>query len=931
MVTTRDVNEDGAVELGSGRGWWRALLTVVCVAAVMLASVALPILATGGAPATGFNLDRPLSGGAASGSGGAGALGALSPSDRMRVGSRSATESNAYSSLNREVHFTVESSQPAYWRTGAYDTYTGQGWEQTGDSTPLDGEIPVDGAAGERVSYRVTLERPAQSLPTVWRPTALSTDRDGLRLGPARSVKSQQPLPAGTSYAGESVAPPEDPSLLRTAGTDYPESVATTYTALPDREGTDRVAAFTDELTADAETPYETAVLIESWLESNKAYSLNASHDPEGGTITSEFVFEMDQGYCEYFATAMTTMLRSQDVPARYVVGYATGERTGPTEYTVRGMHAHAWVEVYFPDVGWVRFDPTPADERTAAEDEALGQTPTAQPTGTATGTPTADGTGTGTGTATPTSSSDGTTTATETETPTAEPTPTPTTTEAPLKVFLNRSAVPGATVEVTVTRNGEPVPSAEVFFNGDPVGITDPDGTVVAQVPYTDRLDITVRTDSAGGVPSLGERSYALDGYRFAAANETSYTLDTNASVSVVGDVRSNATVSLFVAVDDVPVRDAVVFRDGERIGRTDDRGGFELTLPSEPGAYEYTVERGSVRGNETIRIGALELNDSVGWPVAVPSAPVTLNATLDGEPVPNATVSVDGEAVGTTGVDGAASLRLPLTDSVTIAVESRGQRAETEIRGLFARFGGIAAGVLVGAVALFGGAYRRGVTPRGLLATAGRTVLRGCRLVLIGVVAVATTASNGVRSILDALGRAGERLLELARALRARTKTPREIARIVADGVVGWARSAALTLAALPAALRAWLFDGAEEDGAADSSASTAVTDEDPETAAARRRVRAAWVRFVASLPLGRVRTLTPGEVARIAVEDANLPAEPVERLRDAYREVSYGGVDPTSRQETAEEAVESIDREAAGSGGASAPDEGDGGESA
>ena len=903
-MTTRDVNEDGAVELGSGRGWWRALLTSVCIAAVLLASVALPLFATGGAPAAGFNLDRPLSGG--SGAAQAGGLGALSPPDRMAVGSRSPTGSDAYSSLNREVHFVVESSTPAYWRTGAYDTYTGQGWEQTGDSTPLGGSIPVEGAAGEGVTYRVTLEQPARSLPTVWRPTALLLDREGLRVDPGRSVSSQRPLPAGTTYAAESVTPPDDPTLLRTAGTDYPDSVVPTYTTLPDREGTERVAAFTDELTADAETPYETAVLIESWLEANKEYSLNASHDPEAGTITSEFVFDMDRGYCEYFATAMTTMLRSQDVPARYVVGYATGERTGPTEYTVRGMHAHAWVEVYFPEVGWVRFDPTPADERTAAEDEALGETPTAQPTGTAIETATSDRTGTPTTTSV--DAGGGTTTPTGTETVTSDPTPT--TAGAPLKVTLNRSAVPGATVEVSVTRGGEPVPSAQVLFNGDPIGITDPDGTVDGQVPYADRLDITVRTDTAGSVPSVGEKAYALDRYGFGAANDTSYALDTNASVSLVGEVRSNGTVTLFAAVDDVPVRNAVVLRDGERIGRTDDRGGFELTLPSEPGEYEYAVERGSVRGNETVRIEPLELNDSVDWPVAIPFAPVTLNATLDGEPVPNATVSVGGEPVGRTDVGGTASLRLPATDPVTIAVEARGQRAETEIRGLFATLGGLVAGLFVGTVALFGGAYRRSVTPRGVVGTAVRAIVSGCRLFLVGVVSFATAASHGIRTVLDRLGRLRERLLGLARELRARSKTPREVARILANGVVRWTRSVAATAATL---LRRWLFEQPAEARTADSSASpTDAPGEDAETAAARAQVRAAWRRFVASLPLDRVRTLTPGEIARVAVEDVNLPAGPVERLRDAYRDVSYGGADPASRRDTAETAIEAIDRD-------------------
>lgn len=72
----------------------------------------------------------------------------------------------------------------------------------------------------------------------------------------------------------------------------------------------------------------------------------------------------MDAGYCTYYATTMVTMLRSQGVPARFVVGYTTGEQVGDDRYRVRGLNSHAWVQVYFPDVGWVRFDPTPAGPR---------------------------------------------------------------------------------------------------------------------------------------------------------------------------------------------------------------------------------------------------------------------------------------------------------------------------------------------------------------------------------------------------------------------------------------------------------------------------------------------------------------------------------------------------------------------------------------
>ncbi|QKY19021.1 DUF3488 domain-containing protein [Halolamina sp. CBA1230] len=925
------MSEDGAVELGSGRGWWRALLTLFCVAAVLVASVALPAFAGETGPAAQFNLDQPLEGGESAGGGGGGGaggsgiggfggLGALSPGDQVQAGGAPGSPTNPYSSLNREVHFTVRSDTPAYWRTGAYDSYTGQGWERTGESTPLDGPIPVEGAAGERVGYAVTLERSATGLPTVWRPTDISLDDDAIRLGPERAISSSQPVPAGTSYTAQSVAPPDDPALLRTAGTDYPADVASTYAALPTREDTARVANFTDELTANASTPYETATTIEAWLERNKSYSLNASHDPEAGTITSEFLFEMDRGYCEYFATAMTTMLRSQDVPARYVVGYATGEQTGPDEYTVRGMHAHAWVEVYFPEVGWVRFDPTPADDRTEAEQAALGETPTE---GTPTSAPTA-AEGTKTSTAIPvegTGTETETTTGTETATPT--PTPTATTTEPSLDVSLNRSAVPGATVELTVTRDGEPVEGAEVLFNGDSIGTTDANGTVVGTVPYTDRLDVTVRTDSAGGVPSLADGRFAIDGYTVQTAENTSYTLDTNASVSLAGELRSDAAVTLVATVDDVPVRDAVVLRDGERIGRTDDRGRFDLRLPSEPGEYEYAVERGSVSGDRTVTIRSLDLTASVGWPVAVPYAPVTLNATLDGESVGNASLAVGGEDAGTTGVGGTATRRLPLADAVTFTATAHGQRAETEITGLYTTLGGIVAGLLVGAVALFGGAYRRGITPRSVLGIAARTLGRSYRLLVIGLVSIADTLSRGVGAVVDGVRRVAERLVELARELRARSKTPGEVARIVANAVTAWARGVVASVRALPGRVRAWVVASRATEAAVDTEGSTESAPEDPETAAARERVRDAWRRFVAMLPLRRVRTLTPGEVARIAVDDVNLPAGPVERLRDAYREVAYGGADPASRQEAAEEAVDSLERERseAGDGGESA----------
>jgi transglutaminase-like putative cysteine protease len=127
-----------------------------------------------------------------------------------------------------------------------------------------------------------------------------------------------------------------------------------------------------DDIAGDEETPYDKAVAIERWLEENKRYSLAVERP--GGDIADSFLFEMDAGYCTYYATTMVVLLRSQGVPARFVTGYTPGEIGDDGSYVVRGLDSHAWVEVYFPDVGWIRFDPTPSSPRESAERARLAE-----------------------------------------------------------------------------------------------------------------------------------------------------------------------------------------------------------------------------------------------------------------------------------------------------------------------------------------------------------------------------------------------------------------------------------------------------------------------------------------------------------------------------------------------------------------------------
>ncbi|MFC6786584.1 DUF3488 and transglutaminase-like domain-containing protein [Halobaculum halobium] len=275
--------------------------------------------------------------------------------------------------LSPEVRFTVEAEEPAYWRVGSYDRYTGGRWVRTGDTTPYaSGSLGGPPGESDRLVQQVTARGQLDALPSAWKPvelrgrtadTAQVTDHEGLKPGTTLlendtyTVVSQRP----TATSGE----------LRRAGTDYPSTISSRYTQLPestpDRVG-ERTATVLEQ--ADASNPYDAAVAVERHLERTKEYSLDVPA-PQGNTADS-FLFEMDAGYCVYYATTMVTMLRTQGVPARFVVGYTPGQRVSEDEWVVRGLDSHAWVEVYFPDRGWVQFDPTPSGPREDTEQASV-------------------------------------------------------------------------------------------------------------------------------------------------------------------------------------------------------------------------------------------------------------------------------------------------------------------------------------------------------------------------------------------------------------------------------------------------------------------------------------------------------------------------------------------------------------------------------
>jgi transglutaminase-like putative cysteine protease len=274
--------------------------------------------------------------------------------------------------LSPEVRFTVEATEGVYWRVGAHDRYTGDAWIRTGASREYDGRLGDPVGSSRRITQRYEIRTDSLALPAAWKPTELSdrvarsaliTSLGGFKPAPGETIG------AGTEYTAVSQAPTTSVEELRNAGTDYPDRVSDRYLPLPDSTP-DRVAERAAAIADDAENPYEAVSAIERWLEANKGYSLDISRP--NGDIVDGFLFSMSEGYCVYFATAMAVMLRTLDIPARFVTGYTTGQQIDPGEWVVRGYNSHAWVEVFFPGVGWVSFDPTPPSSRRETREEIL-------------------------------------------------------------------------------------------------------------------------------------------------------------------------------------------------------------------------------------------------------------------------------------------------------------------------------------------------------------------------------------------------------------------------------------------------------------------------------------------------------------------------------------------------------------------------------
>lgn len=281
--------------------------------------------------------------------------------------------------LDEAVVMRVRSTHQFNWRALVFDTYTGSGWK-IGDNRVQEAEgrfPPINLVRGqdEIIGYRARPIRVTQSFfieeeqPNVVfaAPVAeslyLSTSRVYLdRYG---AIRLSSTLPPGTVYSVVSRALIPDPGRLRAAHGDIPADLRERYLALP--QIPERVRELARRLVAGQMTVYDRVVSVNRHLWTEYRYDLAIPRQRRPGDAVDYFLFEERRGYCEHFASAMVVLLRAAEIPSRLVTGYASGTLNPLTGlYEVRNSDAHAWVEVFFPGVGWVEFESTPGFPDTA-------------------------------------------------------------------------------------------------------------------------------------------------------------------------------------------------------------------------------------------------------------------------------------------------------------------------------------------------------------------------------------------------------------------------------------------------------------------------------------------------------------------------------------------------------------------------------------
>jgi transglutaminase-like putative cysteine protease len=263
--------------------------------------------------------------------------------------------------------FDVRGAQPSYYRLITLDRFDGTTFTPSspGQLVEFSGDTSLDldgGAPSTQVTHRITIRQlggPSGYLPAAQAPVSVRAGRNRVYQSPTnRDLTLRRPLRSGLTYTVTSRVP--TPTAASLAGAKSYDSIPQVRPYLDASNIDPRVQSLALSIGRDKPDPFSRALAIQDYLRSPAfKYNLDVPQLSQGGNQLRRFLLEVRAGYCEQFAAAMAAMARVLGIPSRVAVGFTSGVPAGD-HWEVGSKDAHAWPELYFPGVGWVRFEPTP-------------------------------------------------------------------------------------------------------------------------------------------------------------------------------------------------------------------------------------------------------------------------------------------------------------------------------------------------------------------------------------------------------------------------------------------------------------------------------------------------------------------------------------------------------------------------------------------
>jgi transglutaminase-like putative cysteine protease len=305
---------------------------------------------------------------------GNGLAGIIGFSDRVRLGDIGRLKTSDEIVMHVRLEANGASGRDLRWRGVALDEFTGREWIKSAAAQRFERKESDSGLFQvgttedlRRLTAQTFFVEPLDTpvlfgLPRI---VAIQGRLPFVRVDSEGSIQSRPHDQERAVYKVYSDTVTPEPSVLRADRLNYYVSAAR-YLSLPD-DLNPRISATTREAIAraGARNGYDAARAVESYLRDNYGYTLDLKAG--GPDPLSDFLFNVKEGHCEYFSTAMAVMLRTQGIATRVVNGFLPGQFNSAADaFTVRQSDAHSWVEVYFPETNsWVTFDPTPPAGRT--------------------------------------------------------------------------------------------------------------------------------------------------------------------------------------------------------------------------------------------------------------------------------------------------------------------------------------------------------------------------------------------------------------------------------------------------------------------------------------------------------------------------------------------------------------------------------------